>query len=107
MNLQTAKYTSDGDKNGQPLDLKNIRIVCFWGNGNQAIAVSDMYLTNNDDYTREDTSDISFAQADGQHNSGVWSLSSQLIRSGSDSQKSLQDLPSGVYIVGNKKIIIR
>jgi beta-xylosidase len=107
MNLQTAKYTSDGDKNGQPLDLKNIRIVCFWGNGNQAIAVSDMYLTNNDDYTREDTSDISFAQADGQHNSGVWSLSGQLIRSGSDSQKSLQDLTSGVYIVGNKKIIIR
>ena len=33
MNLQEALYTS-GDKTGQPLDLHNIHIVSFWGNGN-------------------------------------------------------------------------
>ena len=30
INLNTAKYTSDGNKKGQKLDTKNIRIVAFW-----------------------------------------------------------------------------
>jgi hypothetical protein len=51
VNLKTAKYTSDGDKKGQKINTKNIRIVAFWGNGSQNIKVEDIYLTNNDDYT--------------------------------------------------------
>ena len=51
LNLSTAKYTS-GDKNGQKLDTKNIRIVSFWGNGNKSIRVEDLYLTNNSDYSK-------------------------------------------------------
>ena len=51
LNLSTAKYTS-GDKNGQKLDTKNIRIVSFWGNGSQSIKVQDLYLTNNSDYSK-------------------------------------------------------
>ena len=54
LNLETAKYTNDSDKKGQPLDTKNIRIVSFWGNGSQNIMVDDMYLTNNSDYSREE-----------------------------------------------------
>jgi hypothetical protein len=54
VDLETAKYTSDGNKKGQPLDTKNVRIVSFWGNGNQYIMVTDMYLTNNSDYSREE-----------------------------------------------------
>ena len=53
LDLSTAKYTSDGDKKGKALDTKNIRIVSFWGTGSKTIVVDDMYLTNNDDYTRE------------------------------------------------------
>jgi beta-xylosidase len=53
LDLSTAKYTSDSAKKGQPLDTKNIRIVSFWGNGSKSIRVSDMYLTNNSDYSPE------------------------------------------------------
>ena len=52
LNLSTAKYTSDSDKKGQALDTKHIRIVSFWGTGSKSIRVDDMYLTNNDDYSR-------------------------------------------------------
>ena len=52
LNLSTAKYTSDGDKKGQSLNTKDIRIVSFWGNGNQSIKVQDLYLTNNSDYSK-------------------------------------------------------
>jgi len=50
LDLREAKYTS-GDRTGEPLDTKNIRIVSFWCN-NATIVVDDMYLTNNDDYSR-------------------------------------------------------
>ena len=60
--LQEARYTSD-DKAGQPLDLKNIHIVSFWGNGSGTIVIDEMYLTNNDDYSREETpNSIEFAE---------------------------------------------
>ncbi len=49
VDLSTAKYTG-GDKKGQKLDTKNIRIVDFWGD-RTTIIVDDMYLTNNDDYS--------------------------------------------------------
>ena len=51
VNLQTAKYTNDTAKKGQPLDTHGIRIVAFWGTGSQSIKVTDIYLTNNDDYS--------------------------------------------------------
>ncbi len=50
LDLTTAKYTS-GDRTGEPLDTKNVRIVSFWCN-NASLVVDDMYLTNNEDFTR-------------------------------------------------------
>jgi hypothetical protein len=50
LDLQTAVYTS-GNNTGQPLDTKNVRIVSFWCN-NGSLVVDDMYLTNNEDYSR-------------------------------------------------------
>jgi hypothetical protein len=52
LDLSTAKYTSDNNKKGQPLDTKNIRIVSFWGTGSKSIKVDDIYLTNNSDYSK-------------------------------------------------------
>ena len=50
IDLQAARYTS-GDRTGEPLDTKNVRIVSFWSN-KVSIVVDDMYLTNNDDFSR-------------------------------------------------------
>lgn len=73
VNLGTAKYTS-GDKTGQAVDTKNVRIVAFWANI-AVIAVDDMYLTNNDDYTREDPTSVSDIAVDVAAPSAVWSAS--------------------------------
>ena len=73
VNLGTAKYTS-GDKTGQAVDTKNVRIVAFWANSG-VIAVDDMYLTNNDDYTREDPTSVSDIAVDVAAPAAVWSAS--------------------------------
>ena len=93
VNLQTAKYTS-GDKTGQALDTRNVCIVSFWSNYG-TIAVDDMYLTNNSDYTRE-TSAVSAPSA-ATAPSAVYDLFGRRV-----------EKPSrGLYIVNGKKTIIK
>ena len=99
--LKEAKYTS-GDKKGQPLDLSNIRIVSFWGNGNGSIVVDDMYLTNNDDYSREGHVAVEMAEAV-PATVDVYSVGGICVRRNVDARQALQGLPGGIYIVGGKK----
>ena len=106
VNLKTAKYTS-GDKTGKALETDNIRIVCFWGNGNGSIVVDDMYLTNKSDYTREDPTSIDSIVATSNTPLDVYNLSGQLVRKATDNRQVTQGLPAGIYIVGGKKIVVR
>jgi hypothetical protein len=106
VNLETAKYTSDSAKKGQPLDTKNIRIVSFWGNGNQNIMVNDMYLTNDSDYSREEPTGVTLISGESQQVVDVWTLSGQRIRKAVDSDKATQGLLPGIYIIGNKKVVV-
>ena len=105
LNLKTATYTS-GNQSGQSLDTKNIRIVSFWGNGNQSIIVNDMYLTNNSDYSREEPTGVRLISSENQQVVDVWTLSGQRIRQAVDSDKATQGLLPGIYIVGNKKVVV-
>ena len=104
VNLETAKYTTDGKK-GQNLDTKNIRIVCFWANGNGTIQVDDMYLTNNSDYSRptavEGITTFSPRWVD------VYTLSGMRVRSAANPDDALKGLAPGVYIVGNRKVLVK
>ena len=96
VNLQTAKYTSDGNKKGQQLDTKNIRIVAFWGNGSQDIKVKDMYLTNNADYSPNGIDAVRLMPVGG--DGRVYDLQGRRVNSGA--------LEKGVYIKDGKKIMI-
>ena len=107
LNLQTAKYTSDGDKKGQPLDTKNIRIVSFWGNGNQNIMVNDMYLTNNSDYSREETTGVAIVESENQQVVDVWTMTGQPVRKAVNIEQATQGLAPGFYIVGKKKVLVK
>lgn len=73
VDLSTAKYTS-GDKKGEALDTKNIHTVSFWANS-ATIVVDDMYLTNNSDYTREETTSVADITTDIVTPAAVWSVS--------------------------------
>ena len=115
VDFQTAKYTS-GDTKGQPLDTKNIRIVCFWGNGNGTIVVEDMYLTNNSDYSPETPSAVEAVEYDNaQRPTGIYDLQGRRVGTlrSSDvetlrsSGVSTSQLPKGIYIVNGRKVVIK
>ena len=94
VNLSEAKYTS-GSKKGEPLETDNIHIVCFWGNGNGNITVDEMYLTNNDDYTPDDITEVEAEPAD--DDEAIYNLAGQ--RVGDDYK--------GIVIKNGKKYLIK
>ena len=105
INLQEARYTSE-NRVGELLDLTNIRIICFWGNGNGSIVVDTIYLTNNDDYSPYDpdaieslTPDLSPVDDD-----SWYDLSGRKI---ADGKWPNGKLPSGIYINGGKKYQVK
>ena len=101
INLSTAKT-----KNGSPLDTKNVRIVSFWGNGNGTIVVDDIYLTNNSDYSPEQSSGIRTATLDDNGMVDVYSLSGVPVRRNVERGSALQGLPAGLYLMGGRKFIV-
>lgn len=105
INLQEATYTS-GNKEGQPLDLTNIHIVSFWGNGNGTITMGDMYLTNNDDYSPFDPDAIELVESP-ESRVNVYSIDGVCLRSNVDAKEALLGLQRGIYIVGGKKYQVR
>ncbi|MBQ4229564.1 MAG: family 43 glycosylhydrolase, partial [Bacteroidaceae bacterium] len=98
LNLQEATYTT-GDKAGQPLDLTNIHIVSFWGNGNGAITLNEMYLTNNDDYSPFDPDGIEEMEEERSKTEDVYDLSGRKLPN--------RPLQKGIYIIGGKKVAVK
>ena len=105
INLQEACYTS-GSKQGQPLDLKNIGIVSFWGNGNGFIQIDDIYLTNNDDYSPQAAAIARPLVQQNAETVNVYTLSGQLVRQAVSRSQAVSGLTKGIYIVGGKKIVV-
>ncbi|MBR5394158.1 MAG: family 43 glycosylhydrolase [Bacteroidaceae bacterium] len=107
LDLRTATYTS-GERTGEPLDTKNVRIISFWSN-KVSIVVDDMYLTNNEDYTREKGTGIEEIQNSEfriqNEADAIYDLSGRRV----NSQSSIHNaqLPKGIYIVNGKKVAIK
>ena len=98
LNLSTAKYTSDGNKKGQRLDTKNIRIISFWGTGSKTIRVDEMYLTNNDDYSPQGVEGIDEAvNSRCPDSDSVYTLSGIRVKSPR----------KGLYIKGGKMVLVK
>ena len=96
LKLREAKYTS-GDKAGQPLDLKNIHIVAFWGNGNGSLSIDQMYLTDNDDLSPVDPDAIEMVEADRSEPDAIYDLSGRKLPG--------RPLQKGIYIIGGRKVV--
>ena len=100
VNLQAAKYTS-GDHTGQPVNTKNVRIVAFWSNGQGNIVVDDMYLTNNEDFSRPtDVDEVVMPQS---RYADVYTVTGVLLRRQVRTDEALDGLPAGIYVVGEEK----
>ncbi|MDO4994106.1 MAG: hypothetical protein Q4E32_03780 [Bacteroidales bacterium] len=104
INLQTATYTS-GNNSGNPIDASNIHIVSLWSNGTGYIYVDDIFLTNNDDYTPP--TDIEVVNAEAASYVNVFTLSGQRVRSHVAKTSAVEGLPAGLYLVGNRKVLVK
>ena len=99
LNLKTAKYTSGG-KAGQVINASHVCIVSFWSNFG-TIVVDDMYLTNNDDYSPQESTAVNGVMADvGPATPLLYDLSGRRISKG-------MGVKPGIYIQNGKKILKR
>ena len=85
-----------GPQKGQPLDTKNIHAVCFGGNGTGTgyMIVSDIFLTNSEDYKPTGINNLTTTPANGKD--AWYSLDGRRL-------KSEPTIP-GIYIYKGKKI---
>ena len=81
-------------------DLSKVYIIDFWSRGG-TIYVDDVYLTNNDDYSKQ-TTGITTIQREVE-NDVVYNL--QGVKVGS--RNELKSLPRGIYIIGGKKVVVK
>ena len=81
-------------------DLSKVYIIDFWSRGG-TIYVDDVYLTNNDDYSKQTTGITTIRRES--ENDVVYNL--QGVKVGSRSE--LKSLPRGIYIIGGKKVVVK
>ncbi len=103
IDLQSALYTSS-QKKGQPLDLTNIASISLTsdGTGTGKVYVSEVYLTNEDPVGIDE---VEVTPQAGKVN--VYTLAGQLLQEGVSRSEAVKSLPAGIYVIGNKKVIIR
>jgi beta-xylosidase len=85
------------------IDLSKIYIVSFWAGAVGTIDINDMYLTNNSDYSRPTA--INGVTADDTDIVDVYNIAGIKIRNKVQKDHAADNLPSGIYIIGNKKVV--
>ena len=107
VDLKNAKNTSNTLKN-RPLSTEHVYMITFTGNGTGTIVMKDIYVTNNDDYSRMDPSsgisDISMIADD---TVSVYTLTGTMLRHRVPRTEATRGLPAGIYVVGGRKIAVR
>lgn len=88
---------------GRKMNPSHIYIAGFWGYGNKPFILDKVYLTNSDDPT--DTGVDVIYDADMEID--VYSISGTLVKKRVKVSEAKEGLPKGVYIAGNRKIIVK
>jgi len=84
------------------VDPSHLYIIGMWSNGGIDIAISDVYVTNNTDYSKLTALEsISNTQMDVNEIVDVYSITGIRIRSQIERGKAMDGLQDGIYIVGN------
>jgi hypothetical protein len=92
-------------KKNQPLDITNIASISLTSDGTTATAkiyVSEVYLTNENPVGIDE---VEVTPQAGKVN--VYTLAGQLLQEGVSRSEAVKSLPAGIYVIGNKKVIIR
>lgn len=107
VDLDSARYTSRVSK-GKLLNKSNVRMVSFTGSvANKPLYISEMFLSNDTQYVPTGVIDLASEMPTAERPLRVYTLSGQLVRSALDRSSALQGLSPGIYIVGNRKVVIK
>ena len=103
IDLQSILYTTTAGK-GTAVDLTNISTIALTSDasGTGKLFVSEMYLTNDDP---AGVDELSVTPNNGKVN--IYSLGGQLLQKGVNRSEAVKSLPAGIYVIGNKKVIVR
>lgn len=105
MDLQNATYTSTKYKD-RALDLTKIASISLScdGSGTGKIYVEEIFLSNDDQYVPSGIAEVATTP---QTKVNVYTLAGQLIQKGVSRNEATKSLPAGVYVIGNKKVIVK
>ena len=98
IDLGAATYTS-GTGKGQPLDTKRVRTVSFSGSGSGYMILTDIYLTNNDDFSPHTAAITHATNSRPTATDAIFTLSGQRVAKAS--------AKAGIYIVDGRKLLIK
>ncbi|MDD4992895.1 MAG: family 43 glycosylhydrolase [Paludibacter sp.] len=87
------------------LNPAHLYIVGIWSYGGCNISISDMYVTNNDDYSKPTALSEVYTNTDENDRVDVYNLLGLRLRTAIARKNSLIGLNRGIYIVGNQKVV--
>jgi hypothetical protein len=80
----------------------------MWSNGGSDIVISDVYLTNNTDYSKATAlEDVPSTPLNENEKLDVYNMMGMKIQSQIKRSEIRNDLPAGLYIIGREKIWIK
>lgn len=91
-------------RGGKKLNETPVYIVSLWGSGSGDIDVADIYLTNNADFTPAGILNVHDAAGP---LTDVCTLHGIRVRSKVRTDEAVRGLPSGIYIMNGKKVIVK
>jgi beta-xylosidase len=98
------KRMNKNDANNTTANPKNLYYIGFWSTGGQPICIKDIYVTNSSTYEKPNSVDeVNF---DLNPYVNVYTVTGVLIRTNVLRAEATIGLLPGVYLVGNKKVMI-
>jgi len=89
------------------VDPSHLYIIGMWSTGGSDIVFSDVYVTNNTDYSKPTAlEDVIDAHATENEIVDVYNIMGMKIQSQIKRSEMRKDLPTGLYIVGRKKVMV-
>ena len=103
INVNLATMTKSGTK----VDPSHLYIIGIWSYGGSDIVFSDVYVTNNTDYSKPTALEDVITHDTENEIVDVYNIMGMKIQSQIKRSEMRNDLPTGLYIVGGKKVMVR
>jgi hypothetical protein len=88
------------------VDPSHLYIIGLWSTGGSDIVFSDVYVTNNTDYSKPTALEDVITHDSENEIVDVYNIMGMKIQSQIKRSEMRKDLPTGLYIVGRKKVMV-